>query len=379
MGRAREAYNTIEPRGEVFRQLAQTMVVEKKGADLQTLLDVHRFNAVGDPIVIHYEAYAKLLNKDFGPALTLWSQAWQKQSDPIQKQQYVRDIALAVYNAGRGLDGYRAAPDKQVAFEALASHLVAKKKPDELLMLLTEHGKQHANNPWRTFYAGELALLRGDVAEAEQCFAGALDGASSTQRWQFRRGLQRAQIAAGKTMLAYRDAGGYTRAFEELAQLCADAKNPKQLSALIAEHRKNDPDDPVLLGWEIEASWLSGDYAKTLDEITKHQGELKRQLRFGDKFDGYLIRCLVKLNRAADAVREADAWAKAQRFRGGLFQVLAHAAAGDVKAAIDLGSQSGANRFTLEVWYADPDLGPLLRGDAMKAFRQRFPDPKPGL
>ena len=59
--------------------------------------------------------------------------------------------------------------------------------------------------------------------------------------------------------------------------------------------------------------------------------------------------------------------------------MLAHAAAGDVKAAIDLGSQSGANRFTLEVWYADPDLGPLLRGDAMKAFRQRFPDPKPGL
>ena len=62
-------------------------------------------------------------------------------------------------------------PDPNAAFATLASRFLGTKRTGELVRLLAEHGKASPADPQRLLYAGELYLLRGDIRQAEQCFA----------------------------------------------------------------------------------------------------------------------------------------------------------------------------------------------------------------
>ena len=91
--------------------------------------------------------------------------------------------------------------------------------------------------------------------------------------------------------------------------------------------------------------------------------------------DSYLIRCLVKLNRADEAVKEAEALLAKKRGQPTLV-VLAHAARGGAKEALDAAQRWAGRRYVLEDCYRHPDLGPMLQSEPFLAFRERFPEPK---
>ena len=67
---------------------------------------------------------------------------------------------------------------------------------------------------------------------------------------------------------------------------------------------------------------------------------------------------------------------KANRPNARLLLILVHASAGDAKRAIAVAEQTPTQPFLVADCYRDPDLGHLLRGDGMQAFRARFPEPK---
>jgi hypothetical protein len=56
--------------------------------------------------------------------------------------------------------------------------------------------------------------------------------------------------------------------------------------------------------------------------------------------------------------------------------ILAHAANGDVGQAITAAEKAKSQGVTPAAWYNDQDLGPILRDDAFRVFRERFPEPK---
>jgi hypothetical protein len=370
-GRWMDAYHTVASRPQTFHQLATLFVQDKKGAELLTLVQQHRPHAGNDPGLFFYEARAHfLLFMQPDLALESLEKAYRSQANWPARRQYVEALILDMHAAGQGRIGYRRVPDPVVAFETLARQLVLDKNLAELDQLLAEHSQLHGNDPALAFFRGERALLAGDPLQAAQAFATAVSGGRAAQYWIFRNGLHRAHLRARTVAKAYQAANG---TFPELARLCQQEKDADQLTALIAAHRENDPDDPSLPAWEIEVQWLRQDYAGALKLLEAHRADLAPHPRLGMKFDSHLVRALVKLKRTDEAVRAAEALANRPNRR--LLQLLAYAAAGNVERALAVVDPQ-ATPFLLRSYYADPDLGPLLRGEPLRAFRERYPEPK---
>jgi hypothetical protein len=339
------------------------------------LVKAHRAHATDLADLYLQEARALLLLKQPGEALGCFRKAYEAQADQGRRSGYVHQIVAAMDEAGRGLDAYRAAPDKAAAFEALAGRLVWQKKEKELGALLEAHGKEHAVEAPVRYYTGEWYLLRGEAARAEPCFAAALNADDPRQPWRERGALFRARVKLGKAAATYRQFDPGTRTFGELAALCEQEKDADQLQALLDAHRKTDPDDPALTARAVDVRWLKQDYAGVLELLTEGRDDVFDLPQYRWKYDDRLVRCLVKLKRPADAVREAEARAK-KRYGNRVLLVLAHAAAGDVKAAIAVLDKERRRSSLVVACYGDPDLGPLLRGEPFAAFREKYPKPK---
>jgi predicted Zn-dependent protease len=374
-GKWKQAYEHVGPRNETFAQLAYLLYADKKGQPLQELVAAHRPHAGADPDLLFHEARAKLLLKEQAQAEALLQKAFRRQKDEHNRWECLSLLVHARLEQGKPLEGYRAAPDRVLAFQILAGELLCEKKAADLQRLVEEHGTTHPQDPYYRYYAGELSLLRGNAALAEAHFTAGRGQAPRQQEWMFRQGLLRARVHAGKVAETYREFGPGEDAFLELAGVCRREQSTKGLAALLAEHRKARPDDPNLPAWELEAKWFEKDYAGALKLIISHRTGVLARPRWRSLRDEYLVRGLVRLKKPAEAVREAEALAVGKR-GDRLLLVLAHAANGDVNRAVAAVGKGRGVRFLRGRCYADDDLGPILRGEPFKAFRAKFPEPK---
>ena len=132
-----------------FFQLANLLVMDKQGAKLAA--------AGRSPAEAHRQrcGFALLrgpgqgLLKQPAEAANLLTQAYQLQKQDFQRRNYVVNLVLDLEEAGLGLEGYRAAPDKAIAFQTLARQLVARKQVKQLEALLQEHGKAQPGSDWQ--------------------------------------------------------------------------------------------------------------------------------------------------------------------------------------------------------------------------------------
>jgi predicted Zn-dependent protease len=374
-GKVAQAYAQIEPRKETYYQLANLLITDQNGTALEALIAAHRPHADADPEVHFHEARAKAFLKQTNQAILALQKAYEVQGQEHQRKFYVSQVVQDLAAGGQGLEGYRGAPDKAAAFQALASHMMLKKNDKGLAELLAEHGKQHADDAWFLFYQGEWHLLRGENATAEKCFTRALVKIPPQNEWLFRNGLWRARIKVGKTVVTYQEIGPGTRGFEDLAYLCLQDKNVNELQALLASHRLAEPEETDLAGWDVEIRWLKQDYEGVLKLLDDHKGVFAEP-RHRWKYEAFLVRALVKMKRFDDAVKQAETFAK-RKYGNQLLLVLAHAARGDVKQTIAvIEGHKHSNAYLVSDCYRHEDLGPILRSEAFRDFRDRFPEPK---
>jgi uncharacterized protein HemY len=374
-GRDREALARAQAAGLgrlAFSSLAGRLADEKKGADLDALIAAYRPQAGGVELLF-FEARARLLAGKPAEAIRLFQEAYAKQTVPHQRTPYLHALVIDLAAAGHGLEGYRAAPDRPAAFRILAGWLLEQKKPAELEKLLDEDGARQAGKALHPYYTGQLQLQNGKLDQAARSFASGLAEAAPADRWMLRRALIQARVRAGKATTAYRELGQDQRAFEEVAHLCLAEKNADQLADLVALGRQALPDDPQMLPWEVELKRLRQDHAGVLRLLTDQRDLLCMNPRSGWQYSGWLVRALVKLNRPQDALKEAEALSPSHVQR--LLLILAQAATGDVMKTIAALEKSPGDTALLGGCYADEDLGPILRSDAFKAFRDRFPEP----
>src|SRR5207249_4270964 len=156
----------------------------------------------------------------------------------------------------------------------LARTLTNEKKAGELERLLAEHGKSDSESAGYRLYCGELHLLRGEVAQADRHFTAAFAKAPPQVGWQYRNGLIRARVKAEKVVATYQEVGPRRITFEELAQACLTERNAKELAALLAAHRRAEPDDLNVPRWELEVKWLNKDYEGALQLLAAHRAGL---------------------------------------------------------------------------------------------------------
>jgi tetratricopeptide (TPR) repeat protein len=376
-GRGQQAYTEAEgdERDDVFTQLANLLTTDRKGPELAALVRARRAHAAEDADLYFYEALARLFAKRPDEAVPLFKKGCEQQPNVQLRRGHVSRFLYNMEEAGLALDGYRAAPEKDLAFQTLAYRLLHGKKEKELVALLEEHGKGRAKDPMHQFFTGELHLLRGDAAEADRQFTALVAECSPDQKWRFANALFRARIKLGRAVGAYQDVEPGPRAFESLASLCEEARDADQLQALIDAHRKASPDDPNLPAWDLEVRWLKQDYEGVVKMAAGRPAEVDDTSHYGWKIDDRLVRSLVKLKRASDAVREAETVTRKQNGNP-LLLVLAHAASGDVKQTMALLEKRQRYSYFLRSCYQDPDLGPILRSEPFRALREKFPEPK---
>ncbi len=374
LGRWQQAYAEIEPHKETFTQLANLLANEKKGAELESLVHMHKPNAGEDADLTYFEARAKVQTKRWAEAIPLFRQAYQKQTNEFLRSSYQTSFLLDLAGQGRWQQGYRAAIDKNAALNILAGQLLSQKKENELAALLEEHRTSGGGEPWYSFYLGELILAKGDAKKAAKHFADALGKGKPGEQWRLRDGLFRARVRAGEAAIAYTENRADEGTFGLLAQLCRQNKDIKQLQALIDARRKDKPDDLNLVSWELELRWLKQDYEGALRLLTERREDVFSQPPYRWKAKEYQVRCLVKLKRYDEAIRAADEIVK-KRLGDRLLLVLAHAARGDVPQTITAMGNQGKDTFFVQHCYQDDDLGPILKSKQFQAFRAKFPEP----
>lgn len=327
----------------------------------------------------------------FGGGFPGWELA---ESSEVMREE--RDFAKKIASAGKGLEFYRVASHQKEVFAALAMHYRRDQDAVGLEKLLKAHAEKFASDTDLAFHRAVLNLMRGNVREAEMVFRAELAKPEppkdpkkfvATNRNAARLGLYHAYVRQGKTVEQYRIAGSEPDSFLMLAQICVFEKATRELEALVAAHRKANPKDPRLRRFEGEAAFLKGDYTTAWDCFKDARRESFARLAglFRNSDDSHSVNayttrdkslvCLVRLKRHEDAVKLALDWEVNSPSENPIPLILAHAAAGDVKQTLRLVEAHARNHIGLADFYRNEDLGPLLRSDAMRQVRERFPDP----
>ena len=376
-GQALRAYKEVPPRRQVVFDLVYPLIEDKKLAEAEALLAAYKADEGETEEVVRLEIRIKILLKRPDEAIAAFQKAAKKGDDELRKDN-LADFIFQMENAGHGLEAYRAAADPAWAFRVLADELFQRRKFEALATLLEEHAKkQPAADAWHLCYRGALSLERGKHDEAEKDLLAAKNMSASAKPeerpWVLNNLLLCLHVRTGKTVLAYEEAGKKRQSFETLSSICIREKNPAQLAALLAAHRLAHPDFAHWPAWELEVHWLAKDHAAALKVLEEHRHGVLKSDRHRHKLQ-YLVRCLVKVGRVKEAIAEAESQIRdKQSYVVPL--VLATAAGNDVQQTIAVVEKYNHQRYLLESCYRDEDLGPILRGDAFRAFRERFPEP----
>lgn len=369
-GRLAFTYAEVGPPRLTFQQLAALLREDRRGDELALLVAAERHHAGDGQELLAHEAHAELLRGRADRALALYGRS-QKVAAEAAAAWAVSTLLAELTDAGRGPDAYRLAANRQAAFATVARRLLERKQTGPLLPLLREHQSAVPDDPSVPQVEADLYLRRGDAARADQVISAVAKKGIGTADWLTAELLARARVRRGRTVETYRQLGGDRAAFDRLAMACQAAGQGGEMEALTAARRKDAPDED-LRWWELEARWLREDHAGVVAGITRDRESLRLLPNYRWQIADRLVRGLVRLGRADRAVSEAVEL----RREGGdaVLLALAHAVRGDARnAAAALGDAPPV--WLVRRAYADPDLGPLLKGDRLAAFRQRLPEP----
>jgi tetratricopeptide (TPR) repeat protein len=370
-----ERFARLKKPAEDFEVFADWFVDTKDRAALDVLLEVYKA-APDDPVVAYYRALGRILAGEFGDADAGVRAAIPRLPDD-KRPSYVTRFLSAMTDAGRMLDGYRAAPDPVQAFRFLADELLETSDPkqnlDRLRELMAEHRKRQPDDVWLDYFEGEAQMAAKNYDAAEQAYAaGAARASDDDTREMFRSARVYARVEGGKGLSAYAEIGPRKKTFDQLAQLFTAGNRTNELNELLAAHRANDPADADLPVWQAEYHWLRKEYGPVVDILTEHRALADQPLqswRYGDR----LVRSLVRLQRFADARREFNALP--EKTRPPILDTVVAAAAGDVDGTARALAAQGERGYGVLFLYRDADLGPALRSEPFRALREKYPEP----
>ncbi len=376
IGKSVDAYRDLGLQQNDFRRLATMLLNEKNIDGFEKLLEAHRPQRAKDPEFDLYDSRWKILRNKADEAVPLMTQAW-KQLKHTDRRNALSSFVNDMLANGKAEDAYRCSPDRVMAFQQMSWQLRQAKKIGQFETLLKQHAVDHPKDERLIIEQAELALLQKNPAKAEVLLADLRTRENDIDGFTLHNPWLRARIAGGKVEQTYRELGASQRTFLELANEYSIAKNGEQLEVLLRIHREAFPNASKYDTWDIEVLWLKKDYIGTIREIrAKRATLLKGNQRW--KLERWLVRSCVYTKKFADAVTEAEIITKESAGAKNLL-VLALASTGDVQRTLAYVEKNASSRYFVEDLYRDEDLGPMLRSDAFRAFRERYPEPPANL
>jgi tetratricopeptide (TPR) repeat protein len=357
-----------------FEALAAEALADGDAAGLDALVSAYQKFAPGDAAAAYYGVHVLILKKQFAEIVPRFRAALAI-AGKERRDEFVTGFLDAMLAAERPLEAYRAAPDAGQAFRHLADQLPLPEKKEQLSALMEAHRRQRPKDIWLLYYTGRLHEADGALDQADQVYAAGQSAAREDDtREAFRSQRVLARFQAGRGLSAYADVGPPKATFDQLANLFDKEELVEQLEELLAAHRKKDPRDEDLVFWFAEADFLHKRYDKVIEQLRGHR--LGSRWRLRERAQDRLVRALVRLSRGKEAVKEVRA--EAQQPVAPILVALAHAAVGDAARTITALEECVKQEWDPDDFYRDPDLAPLLRGDRLRAVRDKYPDPKAG-
>src|SRR5262245_18102391 len=164
--------------------------------------------------------------------------------------------------------------------------------------------------------------------------------------------------------------------FDQLADLFVNEQQAGQLEGFSPLTAQQDSRDDDLVFRDAEVHFLRKRYDKVVEQLRGRRDRLLSRWRLRERVQDRLVRALVRLSRGNEAVKEVRA--EAQRTVAPILVALAHASVGDATRTMGALEECFRAEWEPDDFYKDPDLAPLLRGDRLRAVRDKYPHPKAG-
>jgi len=260
--RTLEGYEAAPESKAAFRQLAMDLVDFGKADELEKLLALHGKRHPDDALVVYYRG-----------ELLLDQQAWQKAAEAFWEGWNTGDANVrrligpryefAMFQAGKAIESYAKTCNAKESFTNLAYLLVDAKKGTELDALIQKHRPNSADDGELLYFEARAKAMRKQPVEAIALIRHACEKTPTDLIRRQRVTDWTLDMAyAGQAMPAYRAAPDKSAAFESLAHRWLLQKKEKELAALLEEHLKTHPDDPMRDYFKGELHFLRGDFAK---------------------------------------------------------------------------------------------------------------------
>jgi hypothetical protein len=188
--------------------------------------------------------------RDHAGAAGFYQSAFERTSDPDEREGYVARYLNAMAAADRIVEGYSAAPDPEAAFRHFAEwdeDEDSEPSRPKLRLLIEAHRARHSDDPWLHFAAGRLLQSERNFPAAEQELTAALEhAADDAQRSRFRTALIDLLHEAGRDQWAYERLAPASEVFQRLVQLHQWKSQAGILNEIYRLHNAAQPDDPWL-------------------------------------------------------------------------------------------------------------------------------------
>lgn len=327
--------------------------------------------------------------------------AVRRAGDRPARDEILSGFLHAAVAADQAAAGYAtaAAIDRRFAFRALADRLTGDIEDDDgdvdelaaaLDAVVAEHRKADPGDPWLDYVSGRLHERGKRFEEADRKFAAVAarlpapavgpplpDTFPRDDHSTLRFARTYCWFRLGKGLAAYHEFGGDRERFNQLAHLYEGESDAEGLEQLVAAHAKRDPADPEVMYFRAGAHWLAKRYE---DAVALYRTYWEKVIKKTDRDNDFvpfewsvrdrIVRSLVRLGKFDEAKTALETmpvkWP-------GILPVLVAAAAGDVVATEAAMKDVVGDHGRPDWLYADPDLGPLLKGERFKSVRDAFP------
>lgn len=234
--------------GSTFKQLADECRECSDFVGMDALADAMRRVDPKSSQTDYYQAVAKARLRRFEQARTLFQAALKKEQAAAKRKEYVNGFMQAMMVMGHWAEVYASAPDPVEAFHAAVAEFSRSYRIEDFRRLVRMHQSQSPADPMLKFAQGEIAVRDEDFKRADAAFdAGMASPPDDATLAQFRASRVTARFHVGRMARAYERIGPRDQTFVQLANLCLDNDDFKQLELLLKLHEKNAPGSPDLM------------------------------------------------------------------------------------------------------------------------------------
>jgi hypothetical protein len=301
-GKGREAYAAIPDAKGIFPQLVAAAKRTALPGQLRMLAAEHAKKYPDDPYVKLCKAEAFAASFEDESAEKLFNDACRQQLDPGVLGAFRPSRVLVRYRLGKAVSAYKEIGPRHETFSQLQLLCRLNKDDKTLEQIVDLHAQNDPTDPLLVNELRTRLVRQGKVEEALAPVLAELERMKEpNDRANILRTFLHSMVDAELEMKVYPkipDAVA-SEAFNVIGYDLAYGKKPERLEALLAAHRKRQPNDPLIPRLEAAAAVRAKDHAKAAEKfLIAMKSQDDPQVR-----NGYLMAA-AETGRAVEAFQQ---------------------------------------------------------------------------